>query len=162
VIILLLGVAGSGKTTIGKLLSKRLGWEFADADDYHSAANITKMRNGIPLNDEDRRPWLESLRSLIGSWSRANASAVLACSALKEAYRRFLHVSSAVRFVYLKADQSVILERLRERPNHYMKDTMLASQFAALEEPEDALVIDASRSPAEIVDEIVARLDLEP
>src|SRR6267154_1537853 len=107
VVVLLMGVSGAGKTTVGKLLASQLGWEFADADDYHSAANVEKMRNGIPLTDADRRPWLESLRALIVTWTAAGKNGVLACSALKKEYRDRLVVGPEVRVVYLKADRDL-------------------------------------------------------
>jgi gluconokinase len=140
------------------MLASQLGWEFADADDYHPAANVEKMRNGIPLTDADREPWLESLRSLIAAWMAAGKSAVLACSALKQAYRDRLLVGESVRVVYLKADRELLRERLLLRRGHYMKEGMLESQIATLEEPADAIVLDA-RSPVEdVVREIRVRV----
>src|ERR1700730_478580 len=133
-----MGVSGAGKTTVGNILAGELGWEFADADDYHSAANVEKMRTGIALTDADREPWLETLRQLISRWIADKRNAVLACSALKKAYREFLRVSPDVRFVYLKVTQDLLTERLRTRRGHFMTEKMLASQLAALEEPDDA------------------------
>jgi gluconokinase len=153
----LIGVAGSGKTTVGKLLAARLHWPFADADDFHPAANIEKMRSGVPLTDTDRQPWLDRLRSLVESWITSGSNGVLACSALKQAYRDRLQVSTDVRFVYLKMEKELLRQRLQERPGHYMKAVMLESQLAALEEPAEALSVDGSRRPEEIVDEIVTR-----
>ena len=153
-IVLLMGVSGVGKTTVGTMLAAQLGWEFADGDDYHPAANVEKMRNGIPLTDADREPWLESLRSLIAAWIAAGKSAILACSALKQAYRDRLMVGASVRVVYLKADRELLRERLLLRRGHYMKEGMLESQIATLEEPEDAVVVDARSSVEEIVREI--------
>jgi gluconokinase len=158
-IVLLMGASGAGKTTIGELLASDLGWQFADADDYHSAANVEKMRNGIPLADADRAPWLETLRSLIASWITAKANAVLGCSALKQTYREILQVSPEVHTVYLKASPEVLANRLRARHGHFMTERMLQSQLATLEEPGDAIVIDADRSPAEIVAEIESKLN---
>jgi len=150
-----MGVAGSGKTTIGTRLAKGLGWRFADADDYHSAGNVEKMRQGIPLTDGDRAPWLATLRQLIEGWMAAGSSAVLACSALKESYREELRVGREVRFVYLKAAPEVLAKRLRVRAGHYMKAGMLESQLEALEEPPDALVVDVSGTIEESVGKIV-------
>jgi gluconokinase len=153
-VVVMMGVAGSGKTTVGKLLAVQLGWIFADADDYHSAANVEKMRSGIPLTDADRAPWLEALRSLISAWIATGTNAVLACSALKREYRSQMLVGPEVRFVYLKGDRALLEERMRARHGHFMAERMLASQLATLEEPKDALVVDVSQSPEEIVAEI--------
>lgn len=154
-----MGVSGAGKTTVGKLLASQLKWEFADGDDYHPAANVEKMRNGIPLTDADREPWLDRLRDLIVEWVASGKSAVLACSALKRAYRDKLVVGPEVRVVYLKADRELLRERLLGRTVHYMKEKMLESQIATLEEPEDAVVVDAHGSSEEIVREIRRRLE---
>jgi len=143
-VILLMGVSGSGKTTIGTRLAQELRWTFADGDDYHPAANIQKMKNGIPLTDEDRAPWLLALHNLIARWLSEGTEAVLACSALRKAYRCELQISSEVRPVYLKASPEVLRARLRERAGHYMKEGMLASQLATLEEPDDAVVIEVN------------------
>jgi gluconokinase len=155
-----MGVAGAGKTSVGKLLASQLGWKFADGDDYHPAENVEKMRNGIPLTDADRAPWLEILRSLVGGWIAERESAVLACSALKGAYRERLHVSPEVRVVYLKGSVALLRRRMRARQGHFMREEMLQSQLASLEEPEDALVVDVDRSPEEIVAEIRRKLSL--
>jgi gluconokinase len=161
VVILLMGVSGSGKTTVERLLALELGWEFADGDDYHPAANVEKMRNGIPLTDADRAPWLDTLRAFIAGWIAAGKNAVLACSALKQAYRESLRVAPEVQVVYLRGTPELLRERLRARAGHFMTERMLESQLAALEEPEDAVVVDVDRSPAEIVAEILARLGLK-
>ncbi len=153
-VILLMGVAGAGKTTVGKLLASELGWDFADADDYHPAANVEKMRDGIPLTDADRAPWLETLRSLIAGWISAGKNTVLACSALRRAYREALRIAPDMQIVYLKITPELLQQRLRARRGHFMTEQMIESQLAALEEPECAVVIDADQSPAQIVKEI--------
>ena len=155
-----MGVSGAGKTTIGQLLASRLGWNFVDGDDYHSPENIQKMRSGIPLTDADRAPWLDTLRALIADWSASRKNTVLACSALKQAYRERLQVSPEVKIVYLKGTPEVLRQRLHTRTGHFMTERMLASQLASLEVPEDAVAVDADRSPAEIVTEIQSRLSL--
>lgn len=157
-IIILMGVSGAGKTTVGQLLATQLGWEFADADDYHSAANLEKMRRGIPLTDTDRAPWLETLRALIARWIAEGKNAVLACSALKQSYREILPLSPEVKFVYLKGSPSLLRQRLHSRHGHFMTEQMLISQLQALEEPQDAIVIDVDSSPQEIAAEIRASL----
>jgi gluconokinase len=154
----LMGVSGSGKTTVGKLLAERLGWTFYDADDFHSPASIAKMTAGSPLNDEDRAPWLESLHELISSSIKHNSPGVLACSALKDKYRQLL-VSGIenIHIVYLKGDYAVIQQHMQARQGHYMKSEMIKSQFDVLEEPENVSVMDVRRSPDEIVDKILEK-----
>lgn len=160
-IIVLMGVSGSGKTTVGRLLAQQLGWKYYEADDYHSSANVEKMRSGVPLDDADRRPWLEALRELIRECLERDESAVLACSALKESYRQFLLVDERVVLVYLRGDYEIIQRRLGQRRGHFMNPNLLGSQFGALEEPADAAAhVDVSSSPAEIVKEIRSRLAL--
>jgi gluconokinase len=153
-----MGVSGAGKTTVGRMLASELGWEFADGDDFHSAANVEKMRSGIPLTDADREPWLDSLRDLIESWISSGTNGVLACSALKSAYRDRLAVGPEVRLAYLKAERPLLLERLHARRGHYMKEGMLDSQIETLEEPKDAIVVDAGLPVEDIVCEILVRI----
>ena len=158
--IILMGVAGSGKTTVGEKLAARLGgdWRFADADQFHSAASIEKMSRGIPLEDADRAPWLAALRAHFDACAARGQQVILACSALKEAYRRQLAgTAGSTRLVYLKGDFDTIRARLRARHGHYLKATMLRSQFDTLEEPvpDAALVVDASLPPDEIVAQIL-------
>jgi gluconokinase len=157
-VVVVMGVTGSGKTTIGLLLAKRLGWEFADADNFHSAENVEKMRLGIPLNDADRAPWLKSLHQAMEAWLAAHKSVVLACSALKKSYRTELYAGPETKFVYLKGSYELIAARLRQRHGHFASESILASQFAALEEPDDAISVDIDRSEDEIVSDIMRRL----
>jgi gluconokinase len=154
VIIILMGVAGAGKTTVGILLARELGWPFFDGDDFHSPGNVAKMRRGIPLTDADRAPWLEALRRLVDRLTEERRSAVIACSALKRAYRRLAFRRPEVRIVYLKGEHAVVRRRVLTRREHFMKENLLASQFAALEEPEDALTVDAGRETGDVVAEI--------
>src|ERR1700757_4046123 len=135
-ILVLMGVSGSGKTTVGKLLARELGWSFIEADDFHPASNIEKMRSGYPLTDEDRAPWLERLREQIERSLAAGQNAVLACSALKRKYRDCLRVNSEVKSVFLRGDYALIEKQLRHRRGHFMKSALLRSQFADLEEPQ--------------------------
>ena len=162
-IVIVFGVSGAGKTTIGKLLAQELGWHFYEADNFHSHANIEKMHRGVPLNDEDRWPWVESLRQLIERALEAGENAVLACSALKRAYRERLHVSEEVKFVFLRGEYAVIEKQLRRRRGHFMNPELLRSQFADLEEPkpdEDVVTVELGRSPEELVKEIKTKLGL--
>lgn len=159
-VIVLMGVSGSGKTTVGRLLSRELGWKYYEGDDFHPPANVEKMRSGVPLDDADRKPWLETLRDLIRSCLEQGDSAVFACSALKNSYREFLRINEWVVFIYLKGDYEIIRQRLRGRVGHFMNPDLLDSQFAALEEPETVMCIDVSLSPGEIVNLIKSRLQL--
>jgi gluconokinase len=160
VVVVLMGVSGSGKTTIGTRLGAELGWPFADGDDYHPRANIEKMENGIPLTDQDRMPWLETLRDLIAGWISEGTSAVLACSALKQVYRDKLNVGPEVRFVFLKASPELLRHRLQARVDHYMKDNMLQSQLATLEPPENTVVVDVSGTVEDSVRQVREKLQL--
>jgi gluconokinase len=163
-VIVVMGVSGSGKTTVGAMLTGRLGWEFAEGDEFHSAANVAKMRSGTPLDDADRWPWLAAIAARIDDWRRTGRHGVVACSALKRAYRKILIGERPdVALVYLRGDKNVIHDRLAARQGHYMPASLLESQLATLEEPgpdEHAVAIEAGRSVAEIVDEIIRRLDL--
>jgi gluconokinase len=163
VIVIIFGVSGAGKTTVGKLLARELGWRFIEADDFHPAVNIEKMRSGQPLTDEDRRPWVEQLRAQIERTLAAGENTVLACSALKRAYRDRLRVSDQVKFVFLHGDYVLIEKQLRSRRGHFMNPALLQSQFDDLEEPqpdENALTIELGQTPQEIIAEIEAQLHL--
>jgi gluconokinase len=158
-VIVIIGVSGSGKTTIGRLLARNLGWHFLEGDDFHSEASVAKMRAGIPLEDADRWPWLAALREQIVSILNRREHAVLACSALKRAYRDILRLEG-VQFVYPKGDYELIHERLKNRKGHFFDERLLVSQFDTLEEPQRALVVDTARAPEAIATEIVQRLNL--
>jgi gluconokinase len=165
-VIILMGVSGAGKTVVGQALAARLGWAFEDADNWHPAANVEKMRRGIALNDEDRKPWLEALNRGIREWVVNGRNTVLACSALKTRYRETLRSGmrdpASVHFVFLKASYEQIDQRLRERRGHYMPESLLRSQFEALQEPSaaEALIVNAWQTIPAIVDEIIAHLHL--
>lgn len=161
-IVVLMGVSGSGKTTIGSLLAQRKGVVFADADDYHSPANKAKMAAGHALNDQDREPWLETLNQLMRGWYEAGKGGVLACSALKQAYRQTLTSGmpgNAVAFVLLDGSRELIAERLAERHHEYMNPNLLDSQFATLEYPSDAIRVVNDRTPDQVVESILAQLN---
>ncbi len=158
-VIILIGVAGSGKTTVGRLLATRLGCEFHDGDDLHSTRNREKMSRGIALTDEDRSPWLHAIRDLVERCLAENRSAVIGCSALKQKYRDLLVVDEAkVKIVYLKGSQALITQRLVRRAGHFFDPHLLKSQFETLEEPADAIVVDVAETPEKIADTIRARL----
>jgi gluconokinase len=160
-VIIVMGVAGAGKTTVGRALAADLDWTFYDADDFHSASNVAKMRAGTPLSDEDRRPWLDALRALIDTTSARGEDVVLACSALKHAYRDDLTRGvPEVQIVFLKGDPELMRARLARRKDHYMPTGLLESQFNDLEEPTDALVIDAAAPPERAVAMIRQAIEL--
>jgi len=156
--LIVMGVSGCGKSIIAARLAEKLGWVFIESDSYHSEEHIRKMTIGLPLTDDDRQPWLETLHDLLIDLSSKDQSAVLACSALKEKYRQTLTTGLMnVQFVYLKGDYDLIRQRMQSR-QHYMKPSMLRSQFEALEEPENALVIDIAQPPDTIVSEILRQI----
>ena len=155
-VIVVMGVSGVGKTTVGQALARRIGADFAEGDSYHPEANVEKMSRGQPLTDDDRWPWLDRLRTEIDGWLKQDRRVVLTCSALKASYRERLSPNAGgVSFVYLQADQDLIAGRLAERKGHYMPASLLESQVAALEPPEEAITIDAKRPLEEIVDELL-------
>jgi gluconokinase len=163
VIVVLMGVSGSGKTTVGKVLAQKLGWQFVDADDFHPVANVEKMRRGSPLSDEDRCPWLDALREYLDAASDRGENLVLACSALKHNYRNYLTADEPdlVRFVYLQGSKELIARRQAERRGHFMPTALLQSQFETLEPPKDAIWIDITPVPAIIADNIMRELKLD-
>ncbi|MBA3912300.1 MAG: gluconokinase [Acidobacteriales bacterium] len=157
-IMVLMGVSGSGKTTIGHLLAQRLAWPFVDGDDLHPQANIDKMTQGVPLTDEDRWPWLERIRSVMREQAREQQNLIVACSALKQEYREYLSDGVAITWVYLEASPEVLRERMEHRAGHFMKAGMLESQLETLEVPQDALQVDVEKDPAEVVEQIVRQV----
>lgn len=159
-VVIVMGVVGVGKSTVGRLLAEQLGWSFVDADHYHSVGNIEKMRSGTPLTDEDRRPWLLHLRAIISGWITQGRNGVLACSALKHRYQDELRIGPEVRFILLNGDANLIAQRLQMRQGHFAGTAILASQLADLEAPEESLSIEISQSPEKIVGQIRARLGL--
>ncbi|MCU7936538.1 MAG: SMP-30/gluconolactonase/LRE family protein [Candidatus Thiodiazotropha sp. (ex Dulcina madagascariensis)] len=162
-IVIVMGVSGSGKTTVGKLLARQLSWRFIEGDDYHPADNLAKMSAAIPLNDEDRRPWLDRLTAVIERQLQTGRSTVLSCSALKRKYREKLLVDPIhVRLVYLCGSYDLILERLKQRVDHFMHPELLKSQFNALEQPRDALAVNTDQPAAAIVARITEQLSLTP
>jgi gluconokinase len=159
-IIVITGVTGSGKTTIGRLLATELHWKFYEGDDFHPSANIEKLRRGEALDDRDRLPWLSAIRDTIRAAIDRSEDAVIACSALKESYRRMLQISPEVILVHLNANPELIENRLKHRTAHFMNPALVRSQFETLEEPEAALQIDAGLTPAEIVGALRSRLSV--
>jgi len=160
--LIIMGVSGAGKTTVGQALAERLDWPFFEGDDFHPPANVAKMAEGQPLEDADRAPWLARLNQLLQDQLAAGASLVLACSALKAEYRAQLSagVEGAVRFVFLKGDYELIQKRMQGRRDHFMHPDMLASQFRSLEVPQDAVVVDVAQLLEEIVEGLIAHLAL--
>jgi gluconokinase len=160
-VVIVMGVTGAGKTTVGRALAESLGWEFHDGDELHSEESKRKMHLGIALDDADRAPWLAALRKLIQSMVSEGRNGVVACSALKQSYRDEIVVDPAsVKVIYLKGSKQVIAERLRNRAGHFMNPDLLQSQIDTLEEPRDAIVVDISGTPEAIVSEIKSRLGL--
>jgi gluconokinase len=153
-IVVVMGVSGSGKSTVGALLAERLGVEFLDADEFHPPENVARMAAGVPLTDADRKPWLERLNAEL----RKRKDAVLACSALKESYRRALAQGLACRFVHLRGPLDLIRERMQVRRHRYMPASLLESQFATLEPPADAVEVNIAEPPERCVEIIVAAL----
>ena len=164
--LIVMGVSGSGKSTVGEALAQRLGWRFEDGDKFHPASNVAKMHAGIPLTDDDRWPWLKAIADEIDRGCAVGSPAIIACSALKRAYRDVLvHGRNDVRFVYLRGDQALIARRLALRKGHFMPPGLLTSQFQTLQPPTDdesvvAVLIDAP--VATIVDEVVHQLQVAP
>lgn len=155
-VIVLMGPMGCGKTTVGRLLSKRLGWRFEDGDDFHPPANVAKMKSGIPLNDDDRLPWLQSLRDMIDQAVASEENMILACSALNRKYRVALGVNQeSVVSAYLKGSPELLRERVAARTHQYMNKDLLTSQLRTLEEPEDGLIVSIASTPAAAVEDIV-------
>jgi gluconokinase len=162
-IAVVMGVSGSGKSTIAKALADLTGWQFAEGDDYHSEANKQKMHAGIPLTDADRAPWLASLHEVIAGWYKGGESGIVTCSALKQSYRDVLAgdiPKDACRFVLLDVPYDVLEKRMHSRPGHFMNPDLLASQLATLEAPADALKVDATEGPAMVAKKSLAGLSV--
>ena len=160
-IVVLMGVSGSGKTAVGQVLAHELGWTFVDADDFHPAANVAKMRRGVPLDDDDRRPWLDAVRRRLHEARGRGENVVLACSALKHAYQDYLRDEDPahVRFAYLRGSEELI-RRLAARKGHFMNPALLHSQFETLEPPAEALPVDIDAAPGEVAARIHRGLGL--
>jgi gluconokinase len=160
-ILVLMGVTGSGKTTVGKLLAAETGWQFADGDDFHSAANRQKMHDNIPLTDEDRMPWLATLHQLLLGWYEGGKSGILGCSALRKSYRDLLLDQIPpvnIRFILLEVSRPVLEERLKERKNHFMNPGLLQSQLDSLEITPDLMRVNAEAPPEQIVQRILDQI----
>ena len=160
-LIIITGVSGVGKTTIGKLLSENMGWTFYEGDDYHTDVNLAKMRNGTPLTDDDRWPWLDALRTKISEIVLHEKDAVLSCSALKESYR--MRLGSGLKdivFVYLRGDYQLVRNRISARVGHFMSADLLVSQYSDLEEPQDGIIVDAALEPMAIINYLKRALSL--
>jgi gluconokinase len=161
-IVILMGVSGSGKTLIGRRLARALGWNFCDADDFHSPANIVKMQQGIALQDEDRAPWLAALSRAVTQWLQSGENVCLACSALKADYRQALNLDHPqVQLVYLHGSPALIEQRLQQRSDHFMGSELLQSQFDSLEEPTDGLRVEIDQEPDAIATQILTHLNLK-
>jgi carbohydrate kinase (thermoresistant glucokinase family) len=161
--VVLMGVAGSGKTAVGMQVAQKLGWIFLDADNFHPPANIEKMKHGIPLSDQDRAPWLQGLHDELQHQMAEGHSVILACSALKESYRKVLRDEvSPPTFVYLDVDPETIRDRLQHRTAHFFPKELMESQFAALEKPKDAIIIDARKPLADVVDQVIRAFTASP
>lgn len=161
-ILIIMGVSGTGKSTIGKSLSQKLGWPYFEGDDFHPEENVKKMREGFPLNDDDREPWLQILRELILKQIKEKQSAIFSSSALKEKYRRTLAgENKEIHFVYLAGSYELIMGRLQQRDHEYMPSTLLTSQFEALEEPQQAIKISIDQQVEEIIEEIIQKISGE-
>ncbi len=158
-IFLVMGVTGSGKTTVGKMLAERLGWVYLEADDFHSPSNKQKMHQGIPLTEADRQPWLAAMHAELVAQNAKRKNVVLACSALREQYRQILMDSLNVKLIFLRGSRELIAGRLRQRAHHFAGESILDDQFAVLEEPQKTdLVVDIKEAPEQIVDEILQKL----
>jgi carbohydrate kinase (thermoresistant glucokinase family) len=157
-IVVVIGVAGSGKTTVGRMLADAMHCPFLEGDLLHPAANVGKMTHGIPLTDVDRAPWLAAIHARLLAAFRRDQSLVVGCSALKQSYRAILAEGIPITWIYLKDSAALIRSRLQHRTGHYMKADMLASQFEALEEPSDAIVVDVSQSPGAILEQVLTEL----
>jgi gluconokinase len=158
-ILLVMGVTGSGKTTVGQMLAERLGWVYLEADDFHSAANKDKMHRGIPLTEADRVPWLDAMHAELVKQDALGKSVVLACSALRDEYRVRLDKGLQVTLIYLRGSRELIGGRLRLRKHHFAGESILDDQFAVLEEPSNAIVVDVDEEPEAIVEEILQKIN---